>query len=100
MIKEIANATIAVLDMLHGGKVHRATKYMETNLVVRATRPLSGPVGKRRIDRRENFTVLLTIGKPNHRERDFIKMCKKAGEPFPVKNIQLKFPPVPRKKRK
>ncbi len=24
--------------------------------------------------------------------RQFIKICKKAGEPFPVKKIQLKFP--------
>jgi hypothetical protein len=34
---------------------------------------------------------VFTIGKPNYEEREFIKKCKKAGEPFPVKKIQVKF---------
>jgi hypothetical protein len=33
----------------------------------------------------------LTIGKPNYSERKFIKQCIKAGEPFPIKKIQLKY---------
>lgn len=37
--------------------------------------------------------IRLKLGKPNFRERLFIKACKKAGEPFPIKKIQLKFWP-------
>jgi hypothetical protein len=36
--------------------------------------------------------VTPTIGIPNYL-REFIRKCKKAGEPFPVKKIQLKFLP-------
>jgi hypothetical protein len=28
---------------------------------------------------------------PYCREKEFIKKCKKVGEPFPVKKIQLKY---------
>jgi len=41
--------------------------------------------------------MVLTIGRPNYAEREFIKLCKKAGEPFPVKKMQLKF--YPKKKK-
>lgn len=70
----------AVIDevLLWGAK--QAVKYVYTNLVVKATRH-----GKSR-------SILLTIGKPNFQERKFVKLCKKAGEPFPVHKIQLKFP--------
>jgi hypothetical protein len=36
--------------------------------------------------------LTVMIGRPNHEAVDFIKACKKAGEPFPVRKIQLKFP--------
>jgi hypothetical protein len=39
---------------------------------------------------------VLTIGKPNHSERKYIKMLQKAGEPFPVKKFRLKFYPKKR----
>ena len=35
----------------------------------------------------------LTCGKPNFAERAFVKKAVKAGEPFPVRKVQLKFPP-------
>jgi hypothetical protein len=41
--------------------------------------------------REGNIEIMLTVGKPNYREREFIKLCKKAKEPFPIKKIQLKF---------
>lgn len=40
---------------------------------------------------------VLKIGKPNYLERDFVKMCKKAGEPLPVKKVQIKH--YPKKKK-
>lgn len=66
-----------------------ATKYIDKNFIIRATRKLTN----RKIDKRGNAEIVLTIGRPNHIERDFIKQCKKAGEPFPVKGIQLQYPP-------
>jgi hypothetical protein len=33
--------------------------------------------------------IVVTIGKPNYAERKFIELAKKAGEPFPIKKIQL-----------
>lgn len=66
-------------------ELKRATKYLSDKLIVRATRV-------RKFDRRDGqVEMVLTIGKPNAMERDFIKDCKIAGEPFPVKKIQLKW---------
>lgn len=62
-----------------------AVKYISEKEVVRATRRLKPD---KRNTREE---VVLTIGKPNYAERAFVKLCKKAGEPFPVKKVQLKF---------
>lgn len=78
-----------VVESLLSNHAHTATKFVAPNQVIRATRRLSG--GK--IDRRENVEIVLTIGRPNHEERDFIKTCQKAGEPFPVKKIRIKGPP-------
>lgn len=36
--------------------------------------------------------VRITAGRPNYLARRFIKLCRKCGEPFPVKTIQLRFP--------
>ena len=45
----------------------------------------------RKSDRRH--TIIVKIGKPNFREREFICSCQNAKEPFPVKKLQLKFYP-------
>lgn len=72
-----------------GDTILKATKYVAENVTVKATRKLYG--GK--IDRRYKRTeIMLTIGPPNYAERQFIKTLKKAGEPFPVKKVQLKMP--------
>ena len=71
----------AILD--DGAK--KATKFFNEKYVIKATR--QGEIDKRS----SRITILLTLGKPNFEEREFIKKCKKAGEPFPVKKIQLKF---------
>ncbi len=75
-----------VTQLALGPGVYRATKFLGPDLVVRATRP-------HKYDRRNRSnTVIVTVGKPNYREREFIKACKKAGEPLPVKKIQIKRP--------
>lgn len=68
-----------------GHRVKKATKYISPSLVVSAT--YVGEPNKR--DVRHHVNV--HIGSPNYAERQFIKDAKKAGEPFPVKNVQLKF---------
>jgi hypothetical protein len=75
--------TLAALIIQSGAK--KATKYFSDKLVVKATRR-----GKLRKNERET-EILFTFGRPNYAEREFIKRCKIAGEPFPVKKAQLKF---------
>lgn len=67
--------------------VKTATKYTTPDITVKCTR-------QRPIDLRSSReTFLVSIGKPNYYEKRFIKACLKAGEPFPVKKVQLKFYP-------
>lgn len=69
----------------YGVNVKRATKYVSKDKIIRAT------LHKESIDKRNHiFKVVLTIGKPNYIERQFIKDCIKVGQRFPVKGIQLK----------
>ena len=69
---------------------YKATSYQSEKLVVNATIRLArGKLPRKN----ENLDIVVKIGSPNFAERKFVKDCKKAGEPFPVKRIQLKFPP-------
>lgn len=76
-----------------------ATKYISPNLTVRLSRKRHNKnvYDKRKarvfvIDKKEHrIDFVLCVGAPNYLERDFIKSCKKAGEPFPIKKIQLKY---------
>jgi len=66
---------------------YKATKYLNEKLTIKATKKrYKKGVVHGAID------IVFTVGKPNYEEREFIKKCKKAGEPFPVKKIQVKFP--------
>ena len=64
-----------------------ATVYLDSKTTIKATRMFK--VGKRN----RQTMLMLTIGTPNYLERKFIKLCKRAGEPFPVRKMQLKFYP-------
>ena len=76
-----------VMAVLECPDLRRATKYLDDHTTVKCTR-------QRPFDKRERQeTVLVTMGKPNYAERNFIKNCKIVGEPFPVKKIQLKWWP-------
>ena len=76
----------AVESLLEVG-ARSATVVQHPKLTVTATR-------RHRPNRRAPYTtILLTIGRPNFRWRKFIKDCQKAGEPFPVKKVQLTFYP-------
>jgi len=62
---------------------------LSDKVIVRASRQMHG----KKLSNQGNLTVILTVGKPNYAEREFIAVCKKAGEKFPLKKVVLKFPP-------
>lgn len=73
-----------VFGLLETG-ARKASFYLAEDTVVTATRP-------HKPDKRaKSFSIVVTMGRPNYRGRLFIKACQKAGEPFPVKKLQLKF---------
>ena len=76
---------MAVEALLSNGGVRQAVAYVAPDFVVKATRQ------RKPTKRTRSETLLLTIGRPAYLERRFIKACLKAGEPFPVKKVQLKF---------
>lgn len=78
-----------VVGALEAENCRKATYYGATDFVVKATAPQ-----KRGRDR--SRTIIVTWGKPNYAEREFIKNCLAAGEPFPVKKVQLKHWPEKR----
>lgn len=77
-----------VVDTLLYENARRAVKYISDKYVVSAARPFYGKAWDKRETR---LNVVVKIGAPNYREREFIRRCKKAGEPFPVKKIQLQL---------
>ena len=79
-------ATIMTADIA----LRRATAYRSPKFTIKLSR-------QRRNDRRDKAeTMLLTYGVPNFVERRFIKKCLAAGEPFPVKKVQLQYWPMKR----
>ena len=69
----------------------KVTAYLTPKLTVKASRlTFDGKVDQRSA----RADVRLTLGVPNHSERAFIKSCVAAGEPFPVKKMQIRMPPV------
>ena len=80
--RNVLNQVVEVVMEL-GAK--KATKYLSENLTVKATRRFKANKRSRSTD------IVLTIGKPNYAERQFIKKCRRAGEPFPIKKLQIKM---------
>ena len=84
-IGKLARYAGETVDAVIVSEAYRATKYVSPRMTVKATR-------RHKLDRRapiQEFVV--TVGRPNSRERHFIKALQKAGEPFPVRKIQLRF---------
>ena len=82
----------SVVQLLLSANARRATKYLSTGKVISAARPVYDWKLPRKNASREG--IVLKLGAPNYEEREFIKRCKKAGEPFPVRKIQLKYLPA------
>lgn len=74
-----------VVQACYERKVRQATIFLAPQFVVKATRRF-------RPDKRSfHEEILLTLGKPNSKERQFIRLCLRVKEPFPVKKMQLKW---------
>lgn len=88
-MQAVAKVVAALVD----SGARTATKYISPTERVRATRRHRPRRGARNVD------IVLTIGRPNYADRAFIKKCAAAGEPFPVRRVQLKHWPAKRGKR-
>lgn len=75
--------------IINNKDVLKATKYVSPKLIVRGVRKSYKFNGRKPLAY-QNLEITLTIGRPNYVERDFIELCQKAKEPFPVKKVQLK----------
>src|SRR3990167_4035054 len=86
-----------VIAMLLGTGALKATKYISKNQIVRAVLK-TYKFNNHKPNKVGNIEITLTIGRPNYIEREFIKACQKAKEPFPIKRTQLKlYNPKPKK---
>lgn len=74
-----------VSDVLNVRNVRKATAYISERRVIKATAQC------RANKRSKSVTILVTVGKPNFVERRFIRLCKKAGMVFPLRQIQWRF---------
>lgn len=84
MSQPYSNIGKVVGELLLNPKLKQATKYVSDRHTIKATRH-----GK--FDGRDHQNIfVVTIGRPNWREQKFIKLAKKAGEPFPIKKVQIK----------
>jgi hypothetical protein len=83
------NAVTQVVEVLLRTDARKATKYLSERDVVKASRRIY----RRGRARGADIGIVLKIGRPNYEEREFIRRCKAAGEPLPVRKVQLKFPP-------
>ena len=71
-------------------EVRSATVYRSPIDRVTATRQHRRTEGR-------STTVVVTIGKPNYKQRIFVKQCKKAGVRFPITKVQLTYWPKKRR---
>ena len=97
LLKALQKPYIDVFKAILAINVIQATKYISPELVVRLTK---NRFNKKPRPITENISCTLTIGKPNYLEREFIKLCQDAKEPFPIKKVQLKLYNPPKKKLK
>lgn len=85
-LREILSGVVKTIAVTMKGESFKAVKYISPTLVVRAVRKRYN----KKIIKDGNIEITLTIGKPNYLEREFISDCRKSGEPFSVKKIQVK----------
>jgi hypothetical protein len=67
----------------------RVVKFLAPNRVVKATRKTYRGQTRREALRDPSTTIIFTISRPNYSERLFVKQCKRAEVPFPVKKVRV-----------
>lgn len=80
-----------VVGALVASDAKTAIKYLSPKLIVKATwrhKPKT---------RNTHEECVVTFGAPGYRQQQFINMAVKAGEPFPIKKVQLTAWPIKRK---
>lgn len=83
-VRRVVDRAVArVVGAVVAGAKH-AVVYVSPRFTVKATR-----VFRPRGDER-SVEMVLTMGRPNYAERQFIKDYRKAGEKFPVRKIQVR----------
>lgn len=85
-----------VQSLIANPTMRKATKYIDPKIVVKATRQ-RGNKPYARADSKRRETFLVTIGRPNYEEREFIKDCAAADVMIPLGRVQLKAYPKRRK---
>lgn len=88
------NAFAKVIEGLLESGARSATVYLSPVQRVTATH-LHKPDKRNR-----HTTIAVTYGQLNWAGREFVKACKKAGEPMPVRKVQLRWWPKKRKPKK
>ena len=78
----------SLLEAMLAGKLRSAVRYLSPRLRVKLTRH------RRPSGRALGETFHLAVGAPNYAERAFIAECVEAGEPFPVRRIQVREYPA------
>lgn len=87
---DTAAAAQKAVSALLKADAKKATVYLSSRSVVSVCRRFRAS----RRNSRDDF--VLKIGAPNYLERKFLKACKKAGEPVPVRKVQLRAWPIKR----
>lgn len=82
--RTLGKACADIITLMLDRRLKHATKFLTSQYTVKATH-------RGTWDGRDSRNeILVTVGRPNHAERRFIRLAKKAGEPFPIKKIQVK----------
>ena len=76
-----------MINLLLGSDAIRTTKYFSDKLVFRVKRKLY----RKRISKQGDVELIVKIGKPNYKERQYIKACRKAKMFFPLQKLQIKY---------
>lgn len=71
--------------------LRKVTKYVDYNLILSVSAVVYRQERKRGKRGNETDNFLIKFGRPNYAERRFIKICKAAGESFPVKKLKLTY---------
>lgn len=81
----------ALALFLSDTNLRQVTAYIDEKTVFRLTRRTYRNKAGKRTSNKYITEGVISLTRPNYLERKFIKQLKAAGEPFPVKKVQLKF---------